>query len=142
MTRAAKFGVLLAVSVLVPAIAAAAPAAQRAGPMVLTANSNVYGPGGALGSYGGSKYGSGRPIPGRPVPQLSVPESRSGTQPRSGADIAPSRSESGKQPYYYRYYDDTSRGGSGCHWMAERAIATNNENWWARYRACTEVGDD
>jgi hypothetical protein len=47
-----------------------------------------------------------------------------------------------KQPYPYRYYNDTSRGNYGCHRYGKRAIDTNNENWWLRYRACTEVGKD
>ncbi len=41
----------------------------------------------------------------------------------------------------YRYYGDTSRGNTGCYWMAKRAIDTNNDNWWQRYRACTETGE-
>jgi hypothetical protein len=49
-------------------------------------------------------------------------------------------SNSVKQPYPYRYYGDTSRGNTGCYWMAKRAIDTDNVNWWQRYRACTETG--
>ena len=76
-----------------------------------------------------------RPIPGRPVPGRPIP-----TRP-SPYDKAPSltpstKGSAAKEPYDYRYYGDTDRGNVGCHWMAQRAIATRNANWWNRYRAC------
>jgi hypothetical protein len=76
-----------------------------------------------------------RPIPGRPVPGRPVP-----TRP-SPYDAAPSvapltKAAPMKEPYDYRYYGDTDRGNVGCRWMAQRAIATRNSNWWNRYRAC------
>jgi hypothetical protein len=59
-------------------------------------------------------------------------------------DYGDSNTESGriKQPYPYSYYSDTDRGNTGCYKYAKRAIDTNNRNWWARYRACTEAGGD
>ena len=55
--------------------------------------------------------------------------------------IAP-RSQARKPPYPYRYYTDESRGNYGCHRYGKRAIDTDNENWWVRYKACSEVGKD
>jgi hypothetical protein len=60
----------------------------------------------------------------------------------SFGSVAKPKSEASKQPYPYRYYYDTSRGNYGCNRYARRAIETDNANWWARYRACTEVGPD
>jgi hypothetical protein len=44
--------------------------------------------------------------------------------------------DANKQPYYYRYYNDTDRSPGSCRRFAQRAIATKNRNWWTRYRAC------
>jgi hypothetical protein len=52
------------------------------------------------------------------------------------------KSDARKQPYPYRYYNDTSRGNTGCHRYGKRAIDTDNKNWWLRYKACSEVGKD
>lgn len=43
-----------------------------------------------------------------------------------------------RQPYPSRYYQDQSRGGTGCRWMMRRAINTQNRNWLMRYFACTQ----
>lgn len=43
-----------------------------------------------------------------------------------------------KEPYNYRYYSDTNRSPGSCRRYAQRAIATNNSNWWTRYRACLQ----
>ncbi len=89
----------------------------------------------AASSQGPLMNSGSRPIPGRPVPGRPIP-----TRP-SPYDKAPSltpsaKSAPAKEPYDYRYYGDTDRGTVGCHWMAERAIATKGANWWNRYRAC------
>jgi hypothetical protein len=55
--------------------------------------------------------------------------------------VAP-KSDARKQPYPSRYYGDTSRGNYGCHRYGKRAIDTDNKNWWLRYKACTQVGND
>jgi hypothetical protein len=62
----------------------------------------------------------------------------------TGPTIKPAvpRNDARKQPYPYRYYEDTSRGNYGCHRYGKRAIDTNNKNWWLRYKACTDVGKD
>jgi hypothetical protein len=52
------------------------------------------------------------------------------------------KGEARKQPYPSRYYYDTSRGNYGCHRYGKRAIDTDNENWWLRYKSCSEVGRD
>ena len=62
--------------------------------------------------------------------------------PRPGLGVAKPESSARKQPYPYRYYNDTSRGNYGCHRYGKRAIDTDNKNWWLRYRACAEVGSD
>jgi hypothetical protein len=62
--------------------------------------------------------------------------------PRPGLGVARPESSARKQPYPYRFYGDTSRGNYGCHRYGQRAIDTDNKNWWLRYRACTEVGSD
>ncbi|MFA5898648.1 MAG: hypothetical protein WC829_05995 [Hyphomicrobium sp.] len=54
--------------------------------------------------------------------------------PMRGAGDA--RDHGSKQPYYYRYYSDTDRSPGSCRKYARRAIATKNDNWWTRYRAC------
>ncbi len=64
-----------------------------------------------------------------------------GTGPSFGT-VAKPKSEASKQPYPYPYYNDTSRGNYGCNRYARRAIDTDNANWWARYKACTEVKSD
>ncbi len=84
----------------------------------LAVSSNAHkGVGGAYGVYKSLKTGPAKPI----------------TPPRANAR---------KQPYPYRYYTDESRGNYGCHRYGKRAIDTNNENWWVRYKACSEVGKD
>jgi hypothetical protein len=45
-------------------------------------------------------------------------------------------SDSVRQPYPPRFYQDESRGIQGCGWLMRRAIDTNNRNWLQRYRAC------
>jgi hypothetical protein len=45
-------------------------------------------------------------------------------------------SDSVRQPYPPRFYQDESRGIQGCGWLMQRAIDTNNRNWLQRYRAC------
>ena len=52
---------------------------------------------------------------------------------RGAGDV---RDSENKQPYYYRYYNDTDRSPGDCRRFASRAIATKNRNWWTRYRAC------
>jgi hypothetical protein len=52
---------------------------------------------------------------------------------RGAGDV---RDNANKQPYYYRYYNDTDRSPRSCRRYASRAIATKNRNWWTRYRAC------
>ena len=47
-------------------------------------------------------------------------------------------SDAVRQPYPSRYYQDQSRGGTGCRWMMRRAINTQNRNWLMRYFACTQ----
>ncbi len=80
------------------------------------------------GRYGGFKNGG-------------IPGPKGLDRGPSFNSLAP-RGNARKQPYPYRYYEDTSRGNYGCQRYAKRAIDTNNENWWLRYRACTEVGED
>jgi hypothetical protein len=78
---------------------------------------------------------------GRALPNSRMPPVRRALPvPLRSTPYAGSKSETAKQPYPYRYYGDTSRGNTGCYWMAKRAIDTNNANWWQRYRACTETG--
>ncbi|CAN1722388.1 Lectin-like protein BA14k [Hyphomicrobium sp. 1Nfss2.1] len=69
------------------------------------------GPG---GTYGGLK--------GNPPPPM-----------RGAGDV---RDRGSKEPYYYRYYSDDDRSPGSCRKYARRAIATKNDNWWTRYRAC------
>jgi hypothetical protein len=45
-------------------------------------------------------------------------------------------SDSVRQPYPPRFYQDESRGIQSCRWLMQRAIDTNNRNWLQRYRAC------
>jgi hypothetical protein len=86
------------------------------------------GPGPLMNS--GSRPIPGRPVPGRPIPTRPSPYDKA-------PSLTPSiKSSPAKEPYDYRYYGDADRGSAGCHWMAERAIATKNSNWWNRYRAC------
>jgi len=80
------------------------------------------------GRYGGFKNGG-------------IPGPKGLDRGPSFNSLAP-KGDARKQPYPYRYYEDTSRGNYGCQRYAKRAIDTNNENWWLRYRACTEVGND
>ena len=87
--------------------------------IVPAASSNAHK--GVGGSYGGLKGLKSRPS--------------FGAQQRLGSGAR-------KQPYPYRYYGDTSRGNYGCHRYGQRAIDTDNKNWWLRYRACTEAGSD
>ena len=88
--------------------------------------------GGAARDFRSNVPQVGRPFSGRPIPY------------RMDRDYGDSNTESGriKQPYFYPYYSDTDRGNTGCYKYAKRAIDTNNRNWWARYRACTETGGD
>lgn len=55
-----------------------------------------------------------------------------------GAQVPGAKSDSLKQPYYYRYYTDTDRSPGSCNRFARRAIVTKNSNWWTRYRACKD----
>jgi hypothetical protein len=93
-----------------------------------------------LGNYGALR--SGRPVPGRPIPSRPIPGRA--IPYRGLPDYGPLKSqrEEIKQPYPYHYYEDTDRGNVGCYRLARRAIETNNRNWWARYRACTEGPGD
>jgi hypothetical protein len=78
---------------------------------------------------------------GRALPNSRMPPVRRPLPvPLRPTPYAGSKSESGKQPYPYRYYGDTSRGNAGCYWMAKRAIDTDNATWWQRYRDCAETG--
>lgn len=58
--------------------------------------------------------------------------------PLRGSQVPGAKSDSLKQPYYYRYYSDTDRSPGSCLRFARRAIATKNSNWWTRYRACKD----
>jgi len=58
--------------------------------------------------------------------------------PLRGAQAPGAKSDSLKEPYYYRYYSDTNRSPGSCLRFARRAIATKNSNWWTRYRACKD----
>jgi hypothetical protein len=82
----------------------------RPGPLPKASDAHRAGPGGA---YGGLKS--------RKAPM------------RGAGDV---RDNANKQPYYYRYYNDTDRSPRSCRRYASRAIATKNRNWWTRYRAC------
>jgi len=117
MMRAAYFPAALAAAVMLtmPAAAAMPLPGAEAGSLVAPAVSSDAHRRGRYGNYGGLK-------------------SRSPTRPyaagRGGSDR--------KEPYPYRYYYDTERSVTGCHWMARRAIQTNSRTWWSRYRACTD----
>jgi hypothetical protein len=52
------------------------------------------------------------------------------------------RSNAAKPPYPAEYEGDTSRGNYGCHELGKRAIDTDNDNWWLRYRACKGIKPD
>jgi hypothetical protein len=106
---------------------------------VSAAGVEAYRPGG-FGTTGGGRPIPDRPIPTRPVPALPLGQ-RDGGPPGVTSSGGAAKVDSGriKEPYDYRYYKDTDRGSKGCYWMAERAIKTNNGNWWNRYRACLEV---
>jgi hypothetical protein len=109
--------------------------ASAAAMLVPVASSNAHRPG-IGGAYGGYKGAGGGLKGGR-----DLSDSGAGPPPLPyGSTIG--RKDRIKPPYPYQYYDDTKRGNYGCHWMARRAIDTNNRNWLARYRACTEVGGD
>jgi len=109
----------------------AALSAHHVSGRVLAASSDAHRPD-SQGNYGSYKSNrSGRPLPGRPVPRRPIPE-------RPVPYSTSSKSKAIKQPYYYRYYQDTDRGNFGCYWMARRAIDTNSRNWWARYRTCSQ----
>ena len=58
--------------------------------------------------------------------------------PLRGSQVPGAKSDSLKQPYYYRYYSDTDRSPGSCLRFARRAIITKNSNWWTRYRACKD----
>ncbi len=99
-----------AASAMVPA-----RAATPAGPVTPVVSSDAHkGIGGRYGGLKGLKTGP------------------------SFKSVAP-KGEARKQPYPYRYYYDTSRGNYGCRRYGKRAIDTDNENWWLRYKSCTEV---
>jgi hypothetical protein len=106
----------------------------RAGPMLIpVASSDAHRPG-IGGAYGGYKGSGGGLKGGRAYRDNGL-----GPPPLPyGSTIG--RKDTIKPPYPHQYYDDTERGNYGCHWMAQRAIDTNNRNWMARYRACTETG--
>jgi len=54
---------------------------------------------------------------------------------RAGPSIR-NDSDSVRQPYPPRFYQDESRGIQSCGWLMRRAIDTNNLNWLQRYRGC------
>lgn len=123
-----RTAILAAVGVAMLAMSNAASAGVlargvNAGTMLVPlASSNAHRPGPG-GTYGGYKGGGAGPPP---LPY--------------GSTIG--RKDRIKPPYPHQYYDDTKRGNYGCHWLAQRAIETNNRNWMTRYRACVEVGGD
>ena len=99
-------------------LAASAAVAQAAMPdrrpgvaRPYSSDAHRAGPG---GTYGGLK--------GNPRPPM-----------RGAGDV---RDRAGKEPYYYRYYSDEDRSPGSCRKYARRAIASKNDNWWTRYRAC------
>jgi len=106
----------LAVGILLAGITAAG----AAGPPGVASDAHRADP---QGAYGGLK--SSRPLV-RPPNKPSVPM-------RGAGDV---RDQGKKAPYNYRYYSDTDRSPASCRRYAQRAIATNNRNWWTRYRAC------
>jgi hypothetical protein len=110
---------------------------SRAGAMLIpVASSDAHRPG-IGGAYGGYK-GAGGGIKGGGSTRYN---GVTGPPPLPyGSTIG--RKDQIKPPYPYQYYDDTKRGNYGCHWMAQRAIETNNRNWMTRYRACVDVGGD
>jgi len=124
---------LIAMSLAVPSGTASAMALARAASpvpgVVPVASSDAHK--GIGGRYGGLKELKG---PG-------TPSSRGFDKGPSFNSVVP-KGDARKQPYPSRYYDDTSRGNYGCHRYGKRAIDTDNANWWARYRACAEVGSD
>ncbi len=63
---------------------------------------------------------------------------KSRNAPLRGSQVPRAKSDSLKQPHYYRYYSDTDRSPGSCLRFARRAIATKNSNWWTRYRACKD----
>jgi hypothetical protein len=70
-----------------------------------------------------------RSDPGVTPPPRSIPGLQQRDLPKNDAR---------REPYPYSYYNDKSRGDDGCGHLARRAIETKNDNWWARYRACTQ----
>lgn len=88
---------------------AASPGRSTAAPYA--SDAHRAGPG---GSYGGLKNSPRPPM-------------------RGAGDV---RDRGKKEPYDYRYYSDTDRSPGSCRKYARRAIATKNDNWWTRYRAC------
>lgn len=147
MTRAASLAAVLSAAFMV-AISGAASAlvlsrgASPVAAVVPAASSDAHK--GIGGRYGGYKSlgpkSLGRKSLGPRNFSKSVGPGNIGPGGTFGA--AGSKSDATKQPYPYRYYYDTSRGNYGCHRLGRRAIETDNANWWARYRACTEVGSD
>ena len=144
-SRAMLIAVLLSAAALLSATGLAA--APGGGAPTTTglppAASGAHRGGGSYG--GGAPVGSGAARDYRPnVPQVGRPYSGRPIPYRMNRDYGDSNTESGriKQPYFYPYYSDTSRGNDGCYKYAKRAIDTNNRNWWKRYQACTGTGGD
>ena len=101
------FFVALCLSTVIAGTALAAPSRQ---PGVLASKASDAHRAGPNGAYGGLKYNARPPL--------------------RHDDNA------NRQPYYYRYYSDTDRSPTSCRRYAQRAIDTENSNWWTRYRAC------
>jgi hypothetical protein len=125
MMRARRARVLL-----IAAVAFALPVASQG------ADTFSSRPPGSLGAYKsfGERY--------RPPPTIDERRSSGRITPRSlpGLEQRDRGKAARREPYPYRYYGDTSRGSYGCHPLGKRAIETGNDNWWNRYRACTEAG--
>jgi hypothetical protein len=134
-----------AVAMLAMPNAASAGALARgvnAGTMLVpVASSNAHRPS-VGGTYGGYKGAGGGFKGGAGVNGGGGYRGGSAGPPPLPYGSTIGREDRIKPPYPYQYYNDTKRGNYGCHWMAQRAIETNNRNWMTRYRACTEVGDD
>lgn len=129
MIGASTLAVLMG-SLLAGAIAAAPAGDGRfAKPAIVpAASSDAHRPD-ALGNYGGLKRRPASPSI-RTRDNLRTPSIRTHEPPAL------------RQPYPYPYYQDTQRGNYGCHWLARRALDTNNLNWWTRYRSCSRNRTD
>lgn len=106
----------------------------------------LEGPGGTGGPRSTVSPYPGRPVPGRPIPTRPSPYNSIPTIERPA--IAPLKGNAGRdlkpnQPTRsYRSYGGTSRTPAECQKLADRAMDSNDEELWKRYRACTDMTAD